>query len=95
MDPQTIRDIALAGLHQSDDVQIVAAVMAAVVLIVVPAIFLDYRIKARRAQAASPGDQRAVQELWQTAQRMETRIGYLERVLDTEVPGWRSRSEMR
>jgi phage shock protein B len=29
----------------------------------------------------------------ETAQRMEQRIGYLERVLDNEAPGWRSRSE--
>lgn len=79
----------------SEDAYITTVVMFAVVMIVVPAILLDYRMKTRRMQAASPGDQRAVQDLWQTAQRMETRIGYLETVLDTEVPGWRSRSEMR
>ena len=79
----------------SEDAYIVTIVMFAVVMIVVPALLLDYRVKSLRARAASPGDQRAVQDLWQTAQRMETRIGYLETVLDTEVPGWRSRSEMR
>ena len=76
----------------SEEAYIVTVVMLAVVLIVVPAILLDALVKARRAQAASPGDQRAMQDLWQTAQRMETRIGYLETVLDTEVPGWRARA---
>ena len=59
----------------SEDAYILTVVMFAVVLIVVPAILLDYKVKSLRARAASPGDQRAVQDLWQTAQRMETRIG--------------------
>ncbi len=73
---------------------IVAIVMVCLVIIVVAALTYDFRIKARRMQAAAP-DMAATSQLWETARRMETRIGYLETVLDTEVPGWRSRSEMR
>ena len=93
MDSQTIKEIALAGVHGNNDLLIVAIVMVSIVLIVVPAIFFDYRMKSRRSQAAQESG--ATQARWDTARRMEARIGYLETVLDTEVPGWRSRSEIR
>ena len=47
----------------------------------------------RRSRRLSAGDEQALGELWQTARRMETRIESLERVLDAEAPGWRSRME--
>ncbi len=78
----------------TEDAYIVTVVMFMVVLVVVPAIAFDYRLKSRRL-TASKEDGTATQALWETARRMETRIGYLETVLDTEVPGWRSRSETR
>ncbi len=77
-------------------VAIVFLVMTGLVLIVVPAVWLDYRMKARRIQTAQgTQDASAVQGLWETARRMEERIGYLETVLDSEVPGWRNRSGIR
>ena len=77
-------------------VAIVFLVMSGLVLIVVPAVWFDYRMKARRIQAAQgTQDAAATQNLWDTARRMEERIGYLETVLDSEVPGWRNRSGMR
>ena len=78
----------------SEAAYIVTVVMFMAVLIAVPAIFFDYRLKSRRLNVRAD-DGVATQELWETARRMETRIGYLETVLDTEVPGWRSRSEAR
>ncbi len=78
----------------SEEAYIVSVVMFMVVLIVVPAIFFDYRLKSRRLNTRAD-DGAATQQLWEAARRMETRIGYLETVLDTEVPGWRSRSETR
>ena len=54
-----------------------------------------YARNKSRGRAKSAVAQAGTQELWETARRMETRIGYLETVLDTEVPGWRSRSEAR
>ena len=68
--------------------------MFMVVLVVVPAIFFDYRLKSRRLNVRAD-DGAATRDLWETARRMESRIGYLETVLDTEVPGWRRRSETR
>ncbi len=80
----------------SDDftaVCIVALVMGCGVLIAVPAVWFNYRMKSLRLRnAASTQDNAATQGLWDTARRMEQRIGYLETVLDTEVPGWRNRS---
>jgi phage shock protein B len=68
--------------------------MFAVIMIVVPALLLDYRLKTQRMRAAAK-DNGATQGLWDAAQRMEARIGYLETVLDSEVPGWRNRSTVR
>ncbi len=77
-------------------VAIVFLVMVALVLIAVPAVWLDYRMKARRFQAAqAQQDGSAAKSLWETARRLEERIGYLETVLDSEVPGWRNRSGVR
>ena len=78
----------------SEEAYIVSVVMFMVVLVVVPAIFFDYRLKSRRLNVRAD-DGAATRDLWETARRMESRIGYLETVLDTEVPGWRSRSETR
>jgi len=75
----------------SETVYIITIVTFMIVLIVVPAVFFDYRLKSRRLVATAE-DSGATQDLWDTARRMETRIGYLEQVLDTEVPGWRNRS---
>ena len=33
-------------------------------------------------------DEKALGELWQSARRMEGRIEALEKVLDSEAPGW-------
>ena len=75
----------------SESAYIISVIMFMVVLVTVPAIFFDYRLKSRRI-SVNTQDSGATQDLWETARRMETRIGYLEQVLDTEVPGWRSRS---
>ena len=41
--------------------------------------------------AALGEDEKALGDLWASAQRMEGRIDALERVLDAEAPGWRMR----
>jgi phage shock protein B len=89
--------VALAALGHSNDVDMTAIiiVLGTLLLCVALPVFLHYRTKWRAMQVPSAGDQRAMQDLWDTARRMEARIGYLEAVLDTEVPGWRSRSDVR
>ena len=67
-------------------------VLGSLFMVVVVPILLYYWNKGRAHGAASPADQQASAELWDRARRMETRIEYLERVLDSEMPGWRSRS---
>ena len=64
-----------------------AIIMGPVVLFV---IFL-FRALERKRQA-SPQDLAQQQALMAAAERMERRIDSLESLLDSELPGWRSRS---
>jgi phage shock protein B len=73
-----------------DDGSIAAVIVAMVMAVPLSAIYFSYRLKARRLMAGAV-DSGTTNELWETARRMEQRIGYLETVLDTEVPGWRNR----
>jgi phage shock protein B len=77
-----------------DDITGMVIVLAVLLLGVALPVFLHYRTKARALQVSAV-DQAGMQDLWSVARKMEARIGYLENVLDTEVPGWRSRSEVR
>ena len=43
----------------------------------------------RNAGRADPG---AVNTMWDTARRLEDRVAALEKLLDAEAPGWRSKS---
>jgi phage shock protein B len=52
-------------------------------------IALHYRSR-RRDDAQLSADERAtIEALTRTAERMESRIGALEKILDAEVPQWR------
>jgi phage shock protein B len=65
----------------------------ATIAILMPVFFvLAFRIRPRRDSGPSVADQAQMRALMETAQRMERRIESLEMLLDTEVPGWRSRS---
>ena len=37
-------------------------------------------------------DQGTLNDMWGTAHKLETRVNALEKLLDAEVPGWRSRA---
>jgi phage shock protein B len=54
-------------------------------------IIFHYVTQWRSARRLSSDDERALGELWQSARRMEGRIEALEKVLDSEAPGWRMR----
>lgn len=54
-------------------------------------IIFHYVTRWRTAKALSAEDERMLGELWESAQRMETRIHALERILDAEAPGWREK----
>ena len=73
-----------------DDNQTAVAIMA---LFVSPFLlwFLT-RMNRDRGKAPPAADAAQLQVLWETAQRLERRMESLEMLLDSELPGWRSRS---
>jgi phage shock protein B len=54
-------------------------------------IIFHYVTKWRSARGLSAEDERMLADLWESAGRMENRIGSLEKILDSEAPGWRMR----
>ncbi len=61
-------------------------------VIVLPlALILHYLTKWKEAKGLSNDDEKMLEDLWQDAQRMESRINTLETILDDEVPDWRKR----
>ena len=55
-------------------------------------IVAHYLARWRRGRALSPVDEKTLGELYDAARRMEARLASLERVLDAETPGWRTRT---
>lgn len=72
----------------------VVFILGLLFLIVVAPVWiaLHYLTRWRSNRGLSAEDESKLGELWQSAGRMETRIASLERVLDAEAPGWRTRS---
>jgi phage shock protein B len=62
-----------------------------VVLVMPLAIIMHYVTKWKETKGLSTEDERMLQELWDDAQRMQTRINALETILDNQVPEWRKR----
>lgn len=61
--------------------------------IVLPlALVLHYVTKWKTSKGLSTEDERMLEELWESAQRMESRINALETILDNEVADWRKRT---
>ncbi len=52
-------------------------------------ILMHYITRWRSAKTLSGEDEKMLQNLWQTAEKMENRIVTLERILDAEAPQWR------
>ncbi len=75
---------------------LVTAIGVPFVVIVLPIwLIFHYGAKRKAMQAPSQADQQELVALRDAARWMEQRIDNLERVLDTEAPGWRSRSAVR
>ena len=51
----------------------------------------DRRLREMNLQGMSQEEQRALADMGEVARRMEQRIENLERILDAELAGWRSR----
>ena len=54
-------------------------------------IVAHYLARWRKTRSLSSQDERTLGELYEMARRMESRVASLERVLDAEAPGWRTR----
>jgi len=51
-----------------------------------------YGTKWRLAKGLSNDEAQTLEDLWQIAQRMESRVKTLESILDENVDGWRNKS---
>jgi phage shock protein B len=52
-------------------------------------IIAHYMTRWRTSKTLSGEDEKLIQELWESAARMEDRIRTLEKILDAEAPHWR------
>ena len=52
---------------------------------------LHYVTKWRESKGLSNADATMLEDVWQSAQRMESRINALETILDEHVEGWRKK----
>ena len=66
----------------------VVAIMG-IIFVVFPAVVLHYMTEWRKTKSISTDDERLVDDLWKTAQRLERRVDALETILDKESPRWR------
>ena len=55
-------------------------------------IIFHFITKNREMNRLKPEDEKMMSELWESARRMEERIQTLEKILETEAPGWRGRT---
>ena len=62
-----------------------------VILVMPLAIIMHYVTRWKETKGLSTEDEKMLQELWDDAQRMQSRINALETILDSQVPEWRKR----
>jgi len=55
-------------------------------------IIFHFVTKNREMNRLKPEDEKMMSELWESARRMDDRIQTLEKILETEAPGWRGRT---
>lgn len=62
------------------------------VCVVLPlVIVLHYVTKWKDAKGLTREDEKMLEEIWASAQKMESRINALETILDDQAPDWRKR----
>lgn len=62
------------------------------VVIMPLALILHYVTKWKTSKGLSTEDEKMLEELWDDAQRMESRVNALETILDAGVSDWRKKS---
>lgn len=63
--------------------------IVAIMFVALPATIMHYMTEWRKTKSLSVDDERLVDDLWKTAQRLERRVDALETILDKEAPTWR------
>ena len=69
--------------------------VVAIVFVALPATIMHYITEWRKTRSPTPDDERLIEDLWKTAQRLERRVESLETILDKEAPRWREDFEDR
>ncbi|MGB5622427.1 MAG: envelope stress response membrane protein PspB [Gammaproteobacteria bacterium] len=69
--------------------EVLGILLVSVVLPLV--IVLHYVTKWKDAKGLTKEDEKMLEEIWASAQKMESRINALETILDDEAPDWRKR----
>ena len=54
-------------------------------------IVLHYVTKWKDAKGLTKEDEKMLEDIWESAQKMESRINALETILDEQAPDWRKR----
>jgi phage shock protein B len=71
----------------------VTAIFAMFCIFVAPLwLNMHYTTPRRRAQGLTREDEKLLSDLWQIANRMESRVKTLETILDTQIPNWRDKA---
>ena len=55
-------------------------------------ILAHYITRWRTGKALSSDEETMLSDLWENASKMENRLHTLERILDAEAPGWRTKA---
>ena len=55
-------------------------------------LIMHYSTRRRQAQNLTREDEKMLSDLWQIANKMESRVKSLETILDTRAPGWRDKA---
>lgn len=63
--------------------------IVAIIFLALPATIMHHVTEWRKTKSLSADDERLVDDLWKTAQRLERRVDALETILDKEAPEWR------
>ena len=70
--------------------EVIGVVFVSLVLPLV--VILHYVTKWKGTRSFSSEDEKMLEDLWDSSQRMESRINTLETILDDRVPDWRKKT---
>lgn len=74
--------------------EMMGVILLVFVAVVLPLwLLLHYLSRWRQHRGLSGEDERMLQDLWESAERMEERINTLEEILDRDTPEWRGRQQ--